>query len=166
MNQRTTNLILIGMLAGVIIGALLGVVWPQAMLATSVIGQLFINALKLVILPLIVASLIVGVTSLGDVRKVGRTGVKVIVYFLATTTIAVVIGLILVNIIRPGDGVSTAAAQLTEGVRGAQARSVTDILLNLIPANIVKAMVDGQYLGIIIFSLFIGGVLTTLGPRA
>ena len=165
MTQRTTNLIVLGMLAGVVLGALLGYVWPAGMLATAVVGELFINALKILILPLIVASMIVGVTSLGDIRRVGRTGLLVLGYFLATTTVAVMLGLILVWIIRPGDGV-LAGGMAAAATPPATGGGIRDIILSFIPDNIVAAMVEGRYLGVIIFSLVVGGVLSTLGPRA
>ena len=93
------------MIAGAVLGVFGGIYAGDFMIEIDFIGTIFLNALKMVVIPLVVASMIVGVGSLGDIRTLGRTGGKTLVYYLVTTGISVFIGLVLVNIIRPGHGI-------------------------------------------------------------
>ncbi|MCD6249557.1 MAG: cation:dicarboxylase symporter family transporter, partial [candidate division Zixibacteria bacterium] len=96
MTGRTGNIILIAMIAGAALG-LIGGLWAgDFMLSIKFLGTLFLNSLKMVVIPLVVASMIVGVTSLGDVRTIGCTGGKTLAFYLTTTGFSVVVGLILV----------------------------------------------------------------------
>ncbi len=166
MSNRTGQIILIGMLAGVVLGVLGGYFLGEQMLQIKFLGVIFLNALKLIVVPLIILSMIVGVTSLGDIRKLGRTAGKTLLYFLATTTIAVILGLILVNIIRPGVGAPMFSAAAPEIVRESGPMSLIDIVVSMVPENFFKAASEGQVLGLIIFALIFGGALTTLGSAA
>lgn len=166
MSNRTGQILLIGMLAGVVLGALGGYFLGEQMLQINFLGVIFLNALKLIVVPLIILSMIVGVTSLGDIRKLGRTAGKTLLYFLATTTIAVILGLILVNIIRPGVGAPMFSAAAPEIVRESGPMSLIDIVVSMVPENFFKAASEGQVLGLIIFALIFGGALTTLGSAA
>ena len=104
--------ILIAGLAGIICGWLFG----PAMLAVAWLGDLFLDALKMMIIPLIVGAVISGVTSLGDIRKLGKVGGVTLLYYASTTAFAVLIGLIVVNIIQPGNGISYQVATASEAV--------------------------------------------------
>ena len=138
------------------------------------IGKLFLRLIRMVIVPLVFASLLVGVASLGDVRKLGRLGGKTLGLYLATTAIAVTIGLICANIIQPGnfvgeaDRVSLLAQfQSAAGSRvsaAAEAPSTTDTILSIIPTNPAASMTEGDMLQIIFFALVFGIALTLLGP--
>ena len=138
------------------------------------IGKLFLRLIRMVIVPLVFASLLVGVASLGDVRKLGRLGGKTLGLYLATTAIAVTIGLICANIIQPGnfvgeaDRVSLLAQfQSAAGSRvsaAAEAPSTTDTILSIIPTNPVASMTEGNMLQIIFFAIVFGIALTLLGP--
>lgn len=165
MTGKATNTILLLMLAGIILGAALGYYVPGVMLSISVIGTLFISALQLVVVPLIVAGIIVGVASLGETRKLGRPLITTLAYFVATTALAVGIGLVLAMFLLPGWGVSIVGAALPTEVAGLKSMGFSDFLLALIPTSLPQAVIEGQYLGIIVFSLFFGGVLATLGQR-
>lgn len=136
------------------------------MQAVAWLGVLFMNALKMVIIPLIISSMIVGITSLGDVRHIGGTGIKTILYYTLTTGISVLIGIIMVNLIQPGSGIGTAGAELLERVQSKENFSFLDVLMGLVPPNLFKAMVNMEILPLIFFSLLFGGVLTTLGKKA
>ena len=98
MNKRAANLILYGMIAGAVLGAAGGLVAGPFFLNIKFIGTIFLNALKMVVIPLIVASMIVGVTTLGDIRKLGPTALKTLMYYLVTTGFSVLIGIILVAV--------------------------------------------------------------------
>jgi Na+/H+-dicarboxylate symporter len=129
------------------------------------LGTLFLNALKMIIVPLIASSMIVGISGLGDIRKVGKTGAWTLAYYLTTTGVAVLLGIILVNIIKPGVRISGMGAVIPEELSGKEAIGATDILLSLISPNIMKSLSEMDVLPIIVFSLVFGGILTTIGER-
>ncbi|MEW6412401.1 MAG: dicarboxylate/amino acid:cation symporter [Candidatus Zixiibacteriota bacterium] len=165
MTSKTGNIILIGMIAGAILGVLGGLYMGDFFLQISFIGTIFLNALKMVVIPLIIASMIVGVTSLGDIRKLGRTTGKTLLYYLVTTGLSVLIGIILVNIIRPGVGVENFGAFVPEIVIESQGKTLIDVLVGLIPQNVFDAAARSDVLPLIVVSLFFGGVLTTIGEK-
>jgi Na+/H+-dicarboxylate symporter len=107
--------------------------------------------------------MIVGIAGLGDVRKVGKTGLIALMYFMLTTCIAVGIGLVMVNIIEPGVAVEMTVEQVPDRVAGKEAVSITDILKTFVSPNLVQSMAKMEILPLIMFSLVFGGVLTTLG---
>lgn len=164
MSSATNRYIITGIIIGIIAGLLTGWFFGEKMLWAGVIGTVFINALKMIVIPLIVTSMISGVVSLGDVRRLGRTGVKTLFFYVCTTAISVTIGIILVNIIQPGivEGGSTlASGELTHPGE----YSIIDVIIGMIPPNIFKAMSETQVLPLIIFSLVLGGILTTMGEK-
>ncbi len=121
-------------------------------------GKLFIRLLKMVTIPLIVASLIVGVISLKTTEKLRAMGIRTLCYFLSTTVIAVVIGLIAVNLIRPGVGVEAFSQERPVWER----QSIGEMILEFVPENIFSALVKMEFIPIILFSLFLGVILTSL----
>ena len=152
--------ILIGMLLGVVAGTMLG---PDAELL-SPIGTLFINAIKMLIVPLVFCSLVVGVTSMQDTRQMGRVGLKSLVLYMGTTAVAVSIGLLLGNLLAPGAGINMA---VTEGAAAAkEAPPLVQTLINMIPQNPVTALAEGNILQIIVFALGLGVALTLCGDKA
>jgi solute carrier family 1 (high affinity glutamate transporter) protein 1 len=165
MTKRTGNLILTGMVLGGAIGVAGGYFAPEVFLKTRFLGAIFLNALKMVVVPLIIASMIVGMTSLGDIRKLGRTAGKTLLYYLVTTGASVVIGIILVNIIRPGAGVETFGSYIPDLVAESESKTLIDVLVSLVPDNIVAAAAEGRVLPLIVVSLIFGAVLTTLGEK-
>ena len=134
------------------------------MTAVDWIGEIFLNALKMLVIPLIVSSLIVGISGLGDITKVGKTGVITLFYFMTTTAFSVVIGLGMVNLMKPGESVEM-VSEMPEGVAGKKGMGITDILQSFVSPNLIKSMMEMDILPIIIFSLVFGGVLTTLGEK-
>jgi Na+/H+-dicarboxylate symporter len=151
---------MVGMLAGGICGWAFG----ERMLAVKFLGDLFLNALKMMIVPLIVASMISGVASLGDVRRLGRTGLVTIGYYFLTTGVAVAIGIILANLIQPGAGVTPTAHELPSMV-GEKTYTVVDVIVNMIPENVFAAAAETNVLPLIVVALVFGGILTTLGEK-
>ncbi len=165
MTARAGNLILIGMIAGAILGALGGYYLPGVFHQLAFLGHMFLNALKMIVVPLIVASMIVGVTSLGDVSRLGRTTGKTLLYYLVTTGFSVVIGLVMVNLIHPGVGIEFFGGEIPEDVLHAQGKTLIDVVTGLIPSNIIKSAAEGDILPLIVFSLLFGGVLTAIGEK-
>ena len=166
MKGRTGNIILLGMIVGAILGVLAGFFLGDTMLHIKFLGTIFLNALRMVVVPLIVASMIIGVTSLGDVRTLGRTGIKTLLFYMVTTGFSVIIGIILVNIIGPGRGIQMWDAEVPDFVLEAPAASIIDVLVGLIPPNLIKAAANGDILPLIVFSLLFGGVLSAIGKKA
>lgn len=126
-------------------------------------GQIFIKLLKMLIVPLIVASMVMGVARVGDIRRLGNLGGKTFAYYILTTFASVLVGLVMVNIIRPGLGGSSLGGAVPDAVHTEV--TVSSILLSMIPDNPIRAAADGQILPLIVFSLLLGAVLTTLGER-
>lgn len=160
--MKLTTKILIGLVAGVILGLVLGGAPQVAVTYIAPFGTLFLNLIRMIIVPLVLSSLVVGAASMGDLKKLGRVGGKTIVFYLATTAVAVIIGLILGNVFKPGAGLL-----LLEGVtvEARQAPPLVETLLNIIPSNPLKALVDASMLQIISFAIFIGIGITSIGEK-
>jgi Na+/H+-dicarboxylate symporter len=165
MTRKSGNLILVGMIAATVIGALGGYYLPHVFEAIAFLGTIFLNALKMIVVPLIVASMIVGVTSLGDVRKLGRTAGFTFLYYLATTSMAVLVGLIMVNLLQPGVGVEQLGTDVSDIVAKGQGKTLIDVFVGLIPSNVIKSAADGDILPLIFFSLLFGAVLASVGEK-
>ena len=165
MTGKTGNVILISMIIGAIVGVFGGIYLGDFFLSLQFIGTLFLNALKMVVVPLIVSSMIVGVTNFGDISKLGKTTGKTLLYYFVTTGISVIIGIIVVNIIKPGVGVDSLGAFVPDIVAQSTNKTIVDVLVGLIPSNIISAASDGKVLPLIVFSLLFGAVLTTIGDK-
>jgi DAACS family dicarboxylate/amino acid:cation (Na+ or H+) symporter len=135
------------------------------------VGQIFLRMLLMTIVPLVFASLTLGVAGLGDLRRVGRVGARTIAYFLLSTAIAATIGLILVNLVRPGDGLDesvreqlmTTYRSQAQGLQaGGGGRFGVDLFVNIVPRNPIQAAASLDMLGIIFFALMFGSALTLL----
>lgn len=154
----------------IILGAILGVLfgWYNAESASELawLGSFFLNALKMTIIPLVIASIITGVGSLGDIRKLGRMGGYTVAYYFSTTALAVLIGLLVVNWIQPGAGIQTAQAHAPDSIIAKQDTGFSDIVLSLVHPNLVTAASETKLLPLIVFSLLFAMSLTTLGDRA
>jgi len=162
--MKKNNTLLYLMLIGISMGGLCGWVFGKEMLIVDWIGEMFLDTLKMLVIPLIVSSMIVGITGLGDIRKVGKAGTITLVYFLSTSGIAVIAGIIVVNIMQPGLGVEL-TTDIPEKVAGKESIGITDILESFVTPNLFESMAKMEILPIIMFSLVFGGVLTTLGEK-
>lgn len=140
------------------------------------IGTIFLNALKMIIVPLITSSIIIGVAGMGAHKALGRLGGKTIAYYATTSLIAILIGLVLVNIVSPGIidgqpakdliGLSADTEAISQKVEGKGAGDIAQVFLRMVPTNIVSAAANGQMLGLIFFSLLFGFFMTKLkGPN-
>ena len=170
--------ILIGLVAGAVVGAIanrFNLEPVQNAFATiEPLGDAFIDLITMIVIPLVVASLLVGTASLGDLRKLGRIGGKTILYYLSTTAIAVTFGLVLANVIRPGDGVTAETRDQLAAQYGGDAAARMDIaanapgwfetLLGIIPRNPVQAAANMDMLPLIFFTICFGAALTAIQP--
>jgi len=152
--------ILIAIVLGVTVGLLLG----EKAGHIKVVGDIFIRLLKMIIIPLILASMVAGIVSLGDVRKLGRIGLRTFFYYTATTLLAVLVGLILVNVIRPGARVDMGAEEVAELVER-ETPSVVSIVEDIVPENVLAAMAQDKVLSIIFFSILLGVAISSVGEK-
>jgi proton glutamate symport protein len=159
----TTTQIFIGLAIGIVIGY----AWPEFGVAVKPLADLFLRMIKMIIAPLLFATLVVGIAGTGDLRSMGRIGLKAIVWFELATTVALVIGLVMMNVFRPGAGVSIAlVADTHELAAMAKAQQGPwDILLHLVPTSVVDAMAKGDILQIVVFSTFFGIALAAIGEK-
>ncbi len=152
----------IGMVLGVLAGALAPHVGfdPQWF---KPFGQLFINLVRMVVVPLVFATLVAGAASVGDVGRLGRVAGKTLVYYFATTAIAICIGLVLANLFQPGVGLDLSTANLK--ARDVTPPSLTQVLLNIVPINPMDSLAKGSMLQIIFFAVLLGFSLSICGER-
>jgi len=151
-------------LIALVLAVLFGYFIPQGVRYTEWMGDIFLRALKMVIIPLILSSIISGVTSIGEGKDLGRLGLRTLIYYLSTSTLAIIIGLIIVNIVKPGVGVEMGFTQSVDGLAEG-AGSVKDILYRMVPDNIVDAMAQGTILSVIFFALLFGYFITRVDEQ-
>ena len=154
------------MAIGMVLGIAAGALTPAMGLDPSwykPVGQLFINLVRMVVVPLVLTTLVAGAASVGDVSKLGRVAGKTLAYYLVTTAVAVVIGLVLANIFQPGSGLSIS----TEGLKAKDVAPPTlvDVFLNIVPINPIEALSKGNMLQIIFFALLFGFGLSVIGDK-
>lgn len=170
------NKILIGLVLGVVAGLVANIAdlaWLQAILeGVEPVGTIFIRLITMIVIPLVVASLLIGTASLGDIRKLGRIGGKTIAFYLTTTAIAVTIGLVLSQLVRPGSRIDpltrdSLAATFAEEAAGrvelaATKPSLVDVVVNMVPSNPVAAAADGDMLPLIIVTIIFGAAVSII----
>lgn len=164
MSKRHTMLLLYSIVIAVILGAATGWYMGEDALMFSWMGTLFLNALKMVVVPLIVAAIISGVASLGDVRKLGRPGGITFLYFIATTILAASIGMTLAEFVVPG-GEYHLIPNTIVATEIAPSAGLSDVLLGLISPNIIASAANLELLPLIVFSILFGAALTVIGER-
>ncbi|SES94281.1 Na+/H+-dicarboxylate symporter [Natronincola peptidivorans] len=160
--MKLTTKILLGLVAGIVVGLLLGGAPEIAHTYIAPFGRLFLNLINMIIVPLVFSSLIVGAASTGDVKKLGRIGGKTVGFYLMTTAVAVTIGLVLGNVMQPGAGLSI---PVDASIEAGQSPPLAETLLNIIPRNPFNALVTGSMLQIIAFALFLGIGITLVGEK-
>ncbi|HOJ26986.1 MAG TPA: dicarboxylate/amino acid:cation symporter [Candidatus Saccharicenans sp.] len=163
--------IFIGLFLGIVVGLIFG---PKAR-SIEFIGTIFIRLITMLVVPLIFFSLSLGTASLGDIKKLGRIGLKTIIYFTLTTAIAIVIGLVAANLLKPGTGLNEQVKQdlLKNYQQSAenqtsiieQKPSLISVLVNIVPTNPIKAMAEGEMLQVIFIALLFGICLTLINSE-
>lgn len=145
-----------------ILAIIVGLIFGDDAKHVQPLGDLFLRLIKFIIVPLILSTIIVGVTSAGDVKKLGRLGGKTFTYYLATSFIAISLGLLAGFIFSPGTG---ADVTITEEVTANETEGVVQTLLNIIPTNPIESLVNGDMLQIIFFAIFIGIGIILIGEK-
>lgn len=157
---------------GLILGVIVGLVFGEKATIIEPIGTIFLRLITMIVVPLVLVSLMLGTASLGDLRKLGRIGIKTIVYFTITTMIAISIGLLLANVVKPGAGLNEEIkAELYKNYestaqvgieRMEEKPSAIDVLVNIVPTNPIKTLVEGNMLQVIFLALLFGTILTLI----
>lgn len=162
--------IMIGLIIGIIVGAIFNGN-PMLNAYLQPIGDIFIRLIKMIVVPIVFASLVVGIAGSGDIKKVGRLGGKTIIYFEIITTLALALGLIAANVLHPGTGVDM--SQLAKGdiqsyvatAKTAGTHSFASTLINIVPTNIIDSMAKGDMLAIIFFAVMFGLGVASIGEK-
>src|SRR5918994_751275 len=157
-------------LCAIVLGVLLGYFYPQLGESMKWLGDLFIKLIKMLIAPIIFCTVVHGIASMEDMKKVGRVGIKALIYFEVMTTIALIIGLVVVNVWRPGAGMNVDAAALdTRGIATYTARagqqSTVDFLMHIIPNTVVGAFAEGEILQVLLIAVLFAFALQALGQH-
>lgn len=151
-------------LIALVLGVMSGVWMPENVKYISWMGDLFMRALKMVIVPLILTSIISGIVNIGSLEKLGKIGMKTIAYYITTSIFAIVTGLLMVNLLQPGVGADLGFVSEVEGLDLAK-DSFGQTLINIIPTNIFSAMVENQMLSVIFFSILVGLFITNISKK-
>ncbi|MGV3483791.1 MAG: dicarboxylate/amino acid:cation symporter [Planctomycetaceae bacterium] len=157
-------------LVAIILGVVLGHFRPSWAVTMKPLGDAFIKLIKMMIAPIIFTTIAVGIAKMGDMKKVGRVGFKALIYFEAVSTLALVIGLIMVNVVQPGVGVNADVSTLdTKSVADytsqGKSLSVSELLLHMIPESVVGAFTSGETLQVLLFSVLFGVALARFGDK-
>ena len=158
-----TQQIFIGLVLGIIAGAIVDATHPEYAIYFRPFSQLFLRLIKMVIAPLIFATLVAGIAGAGHFKIVGRMGLRALIYFEVVTTLALVIGLVAVNLTKPGVGVNLPIGQASEIT--AKPQTWDQILLHVVPESVMDAMARGDVLQIVVFSIFFGIALGMIGEK-
>lgn len=157
-------------LIAILLGGLFGHFYPDNAVDMKPLGDGFIRLIKMIIGPIIFLTIVTGIANVGDVKKVGRIGGKAIIYFEVITTIALILGMLVMNVLRPGDGFDVSrgtGTDISHYVKaGQQHHTVVEFLMNIVPENFIGAFVNGDLLQILFISLLFGAALSALGPKA
>src|SRR5690349_5617815 len=156
--RSLTFWILVAIVAGVAVGHF----WPDLAVSLRFVGQIFLRLIRTIVAPLLFATLVVGIAGHSNLRQVGRMGVKALLYFEAVTTAALLIGWAAISISRAGDGIALPTTIDASQLPAAAARSWQDVILHIFPENIAKAVVDGEILQVVVFSVLFGSALALL----
>jgi aerobic C4-dicarboxylate transport protein len=169
-NSGKRNTLYLQVLAAIVIGITVGYIWPDFGASLKPLGDGFIKLVKMLIAPIIFATVVVGLAGMGDLKKVGRVGGKALLYFEIVSTLALIIGLVVANVFVPGAGVHANAASLdakavASYTKAAQGQSTTDFLLHIIPNTFVGAFAEGEILQVLLLAVLFGIALGQIGEH-
>ena len=156
-------------LIAISLGILLGIVSPDTAKAMRPLGDTFVNLVKMVIGPIIFLTIVLGIANMADLKKVGKVGAKALIYFEIVTTFALAIGLVIVNITKPGAGIDVsvlAKGDVSKYAEQGKAMSFVDFFTHIVPTSVVKAFADGDILQIVFFAVLFGVAMTAIGAHA
>ncbi|MDA7418544.1 dicarboxylate/amino acid:cation symporter [Xenophilus arseniciresistens] len=157
-------------ITAIVIGVILGHFWPETGAAMKPLGDGFIKLIKMIIAPIIFCTVVVGIAGMEDMKRVGKTGGYALLYFEIVSTIALIVGLVIINVIKPGVGMNVDVSQLdTKSIaaytKPGQMQGTVDFLLHVIPSTVVDAFAKGEILQVLLFSVMFGFALHKFGGR-
>jgi proton glutamate symport protein len=150
---------------GMAIGTCFGHDFPHLAQNANVLSKIFLKLIKTIIAPLLFSTLVVGIAGHSNIKKVGRMGLKALIYFEVVTTIALAIGLIVVNVAKPGVGIHAPPVESQVQQPEVKKQTVADIILHIFPENIAKSVAEGEVLQIVVFSILFGIALAMIKPE-
>lgn len=169
--QRWYRSLYVQVLIAIAIGVLLGHYFPAAATELKPLGDGFIKLIKMMIAPIIFCTVVTGIAGMENMRAIGKTGALALLYFEVVSTLALIVGLVIVNVVQPGAGMNVDVSQLDAKAvetyaKAAEQQSVVDFLLNVIPSTIFDAFARGDILQVLLFSVLFGFALHAVGERA
>ncbi len=174
MSSKTiTTAILIGMILGIVLGYIVNVSAPDAETAKSIAGyfslvtDIFLRLIKMIIAPLVFATLVAGIAHMSDTKTIGRVGLKAMIWFVSASFVSLLLGLLLVNLIRPGSNLNLPLPDInaTANLR-ASSLNLKDFIAHLVPRSAAEAMANNEILQIVVFSIFFGVAAAAVGEKA
>ncbi|GAB3321309.1 dicarboxylate/amino acid:cation symporter [Larkinella ripae] len=166
--RKLLNNLTFRVLVAITLGIIVGHFFPATAAKLKPLGDLFINLIKMVIAPIIFLTIVLGISNMGDLKKVGRVGGKALLYFEIVTTLALIIGIVIANVIKPGAGVQTAAVQGGDvSAYTSQGKELdwVKFFLHIVPDNAIKSFAEGEILQVLVFSVLFGVGLTRMGEK-
>ncbi|MPW05091.1 C4-dicarboxylate transporter DctA [Paraburkholderia sp. CNPSo 3155] len=168
--RRALSRLYVQVIIGIVAGVLLGHFYPDIASQMKPLGDLFIKLIRMLLAPIIFASVVVGIARMNDLHQAGRVGVKALLYFELASTVALIAGMVVVNVIKPGSGMNIDpsqidAAAISTYTHAAQQHGMLDFFMSIVPNSIVGAFATGEMLPIIFFSVLLAISLAKLGPR-
>jgi Na+/H+-dicarboxylate symporter len=172
-SQKLTTVILIGMVLGIAVGYMCHTLWPDPQTARSISSyislatDIFLRLIKMIIAPLVFSTLVVGVAHMGDIKAIGRIGLKAMAWFVSASFVSLLLGPLLVNLLRPGDRLDLAIPDPAAATNLKVASlSLKEFVTHLVPRSIFESMANNEILQIVVFSLFFGVAVAAVGERA
>jgi len=172
MRSRLTTFIFIGMLLGIGVGYACSLLWPDPQTAKTISGYIglisdvFLRLIKMIIAPLVFSTLVVGIAHMGDTGSIGRIGAKAMAWFVGASLISLLIGLLMVNILRPGEALNLPLPDVGASTSvKATSLSLKEFVTHLVPKSAIEAMANNEILQIVVFSIFFGVALGSLGEK-
>lgn len=159
--MRYLKTLYVQVLIAIVLGVIVGYLYPSFAPSAKLISDTFINMIKMIIAPVIFLSIVIGIAKAGDIKKVGKMGLKAIVYFEIITTIAIIIGLVIANIIKPGEGVEKPVTAAAQAVHGAEI-DWKEFIAHIVPGNIVEAFAKGEIVQVLFFGVLFAVALSKM----
>src|SRR5215472_11459227 len=170
--MKLTTWILLGMLAGIGVGWMCHELLPTPEIAKTVAGYIalftdvFLRLIKMIIAPLVFSTLVVGIAHMGDTKSIGRIGIKTMAWFITASLASLLLGMLLVDTLRPGDSLNLPLPDIGASTNLKTASlSLKEFVTHLVPRSVIESMANNEILQIVVFSVFFGAAAAALGPR-
>ena len=163
--MKYLKILYVQVIIAIVLGVVIGCYFPEFAPIAKIMSEIFINMIKMIITPVIFLSIVLGIASAGDLKKVGRVGLKGLIYFEIVTTAAIIIGLIAGNLIRPGDGIvmNDVSSNLLKPVGSSEGINWTEFITHIVPSNIVDSFAKGDLIQVLFFAVLFAIALSKMG---